>query len=105
MVAVSGFNLLRAPRYRPTRSAHKALQCLCLFAFWRCGVAFELGRFYDLAIIGVALMFIWHLWLIRSRDTARCFIAFNQSKWIGLIVLAGLCAHFWLGDNAVLSAN
>ena len=81
------------------------LQCLCLFAFWRCGVAFELGRFYNLAIFGVALMFIWHLWLIRGRDTARCFIAFNQSKWIGLIVLAGLCAHFWFGDNAVVSAN
>ena len=81
------------------------LQCLCLVAFWRCGVSFELGRFYDLAIIGVALMFVWHLWLIRGRDTARCFIAFNQSKWIGLIVLAGLCAHFWFGDNAVPSAN
>ena len=81
------------------------LQCLCLVAFWRCGVSFELGRFYDLAIIGVALMFVWHLWLIRGRDTARCFIAFNQSKWIGLIVLAGLCTHFWFGDNAVLSTN
>lgn len=79
-----------------------ALQCLCLLAFWRCGVAFELGHFYYLAIVGVALMFGWHLWLIRTRDTARCFIAFNQSKWIGLIVLVGLCANFWLGDAAVL---
>ena len=78
------------------------LQCLCLLAFWRCGVAFELGRFYYLAIIGVALMFAWHIWLIRSRDTAQCFVAFNQSKWIGLIVLSGLCAHFWFGDSAVL---
>ncbi len=78
------------------------LQCLCLLAFWRCGVAFELGRFYYLAIIGVALMFAWHIWLIRSRDTAQCFVAFNQSKWIGLIVLSGLCAHFWFGDNAAL---
>ena len=78
------------------------LQCLCLLAFWRCGVAFELGRFYYLAIIGVALMFAWHIWLIRRRDTAQCFVAFNQSKWIGLIVLSGLCAHFWFGDSAVL---
>ncbi len=82
-----------------------ALQCLCLFAFWRCGVAFELGRFYHLAIVGVALMFGWHLWLIRERDTAGCFAAFNQSKWIGLIVLIGMCAHFWLGDNAALPVN
>jgi len=78
------------------------LQCLCLLAFWRCGVAFELGHFYHLAIIGVALMFGWHLWLIRHRDTAQCFAAFNQSKWIGLIVLSGFCAHFWFGSDAVL---
>jgi 4-hydroxybenzoate polyprenyltransferase len=74
-------------------------------AFWRCGVAFGLGQFYVLAITGVAIMFGWHLWLIRGRDTARCFIAFNQSKWIGLIILIGLCANFWFGDNAVLLAN
>ena len=78
------------------------LQCLCLLAFWRCGLAFELGHFYYLAIIGVALMFGWHLWLIRHRGTAQCFAAFNQSKWIGLIVLSGLCAHFWFGQEVVL---
>ena len=79
-----------------------AFQCLCIFAFWRCGIAFELGRLYDLAIVGVAAMFGWHLWLIRTRDAVRCFIAFNQSKWIGLIVLTGLCAHFWFGDTGAL---
>jgi len=78
------------------------LQCLCLLAFWRCGLAFELGHFYYLAIIGVALMFGRHLWLIRHRGTAQCFAAFNQSKWIGLIVLSGLCAHFWFGQEVVL---
>jgi 4-hydroxybenzoate polyprenyltransferase len=78
------------------------LQCLCLLAFWRCGLAFKLGHFYYLAIIGVALMFGWHLWLIRHRGTAQCFAAFNQSKWIGLIVLSGLCAHFWFGQEVVL---
>jgi 4-hydroxybenzoate polyprenyltransferase len=78
------------------------LQCLCLLAFWRCGLAFELGHFYYLAIIGVALMFGWHLWLIRHRGTEQCFAAFNQSKWIGLIVLSGLCAHFWFGQEVVL---
>ena len=78
------------------------LQFLCLLAFWRCGLAFELGHFYYLAIIGVALMFGWHLWLIRHRGTEQCFAAFNQSKWIGLIVLSGLCAHFWFGQEVVL---
>jgi len=72
------------------------LQCLCLFAFWRCGEAFALGPFYYSAVVAVGVMFARHLWLIRERDTKQCFAAFNQSKWIGLIILAGLCAHFWL---------
>ena len=78
------------------------LQCLCLFAFWRCGVAFELGLFYDAAVIAVGALFGRHLWLIRTRDTRQCFIAFNQSKWIGLLILMGLCGHFWLGTTPTL---
>ena len=78
------------------------LQCLCLFAFWRCGVAFELGLFYDAAVIAVGALFGRHLWLIRKRDTRQCFIAFNQSKWIGLLILMGLCGHFWLGTTPTL---
>lgn len=72
------------------------LQCLCLFAFWRCGEAFALGPFYYSAVVAVGVMFARHLWLIRERDTKQCFAAFNQSKWIGLMILVGLCAHFWL---------
>lgn len=76
------------------------LQCLCLFAFWRCGEAFALGPLYNSAVIAVGAMFARHLWLIRNRDIHQCFAAFSQSKWIGLIILAGLCAHFWFGAPA-----
>ncbi len=75
------------------------LQGLCLLTFWKCGVAFGLGAYYFAAVIAVAIMFVWHLWLIRHRDTQQCFAAFNQSKWIGLIILAGLYGHFWLGSG------
>jgi 4-hydroxybenzoate polyprenyltransferase len=73
-----------------------ALQCLCLLAFWRCGIAFSLGPIYYLAVAAVGLLFARHLWLIRERDIQQCFAAFNQSKWIGFIILAGLCGHFWI---------
>ena len=76
------------------------LQCLCLIAFWRCGVAFALGPIYYAAVVAVGLLFARHLWLIRERDIEQCFAAFNQSKWIGLIILMGLCGHFWLGASA-----
>ena len=76
------------------------LQCLCLIAFWRCGVAFALGSIYYAAVAAVGFLFARHLWLIRDRDIAQCFKAFNQSKWIGLIILMGLCGHFWIGASA-----
>ena len=76
------------------------LQCLCLIAFWRCGVAFALGPIYYAAVVAVGILFAKHLWLIRDRDTEQCFAAFNQSKWIGLIILLGLCGHFWVGVSA-----
>ena len=75
------------------------LQALCIMAFWQCGMAFGLGPFYFSAVAAVAAMFIRHLWLIRHRDTTQCFAAFNQSKWIGLMILAGLCGHFWIGSG------
>ena len=73
------------------------LKALCLIAFWQCGMAFGLGPIYFSAVAAVTIMFVRHLWLIRHRDTTQCFEAFNQSKWIGLMILAGLCGHFWIG--------
>ena len=75
------------------------LQFLCLIAFWRCGVAFSLGPIYYAAVVAVGVLFARHLWLIRDRDIEQCFAAFNQSKWIGLIILTGLCGHFWTGAS------
>jgi 4-hydroxybenzoate polyprenyltransferase len=76
------------------------LQCLCLIAFWRCGVTFALGPIYYAAVVAVGMLFAWHLWLIRERDIEQCFAAFNQSKWIGLIILVGLCGHFRIGASS-----
>ena len=76
------------------------LQCLCLIAFWRCGMAFALGPIYYAAVVAVGILFARHLWLIRHRNIEQCFAAFNQSKWIGLIILMGLCGHFWMGASA-----
>ncbi len=72
------------------------LQLACLLCFVACGRAFGLGPPWYLAITLVGLMFAWHQYLIRHRDRDACFQAFNQSKWIGAIILAGLVGHFAL---------
>lgn len=72
------------------------LQAGAIGAFIATGHAFDLGVAYYTAIAVVAGMFLWHQWLIRDRSTTGCFAAFNQSKWIGLVVLLGLLADFAL---------
>ncbi|RUO23390.1 4-hydroxybenzoate octaprenyltransferase [Aliidiomarina iranensis] len=49
-----------------------------------------------LAIILMAAMFTWQLWLIRSRDSDACFRAFRQNHYAGMVVAIGLALHYWL---------
>ena len=70
------------------------MQLCCLGCFWCTGYAFNLGNLYHLAIAVVGCLFAWHQWLIKDRERQACFDAFNQSKWIGVIVLLGLVGHF-----------
>ncbi|MGB0222588.1 MAG: 4-hydroxybenzoate octaprenyltransferase [Luminiphilus sp.] len=72
------------------------LQLICLLCFIATGVAFGLSVIFYCAIVAVALLFLRHQQLIRDRSTELCFQAFNESKWIGLIVLLGLLGHYWL---------
>lgn len=70
------------------------LQLLCLICFLETGVSFELGPVYYISIAIVASLFLRHQQLIANRSREKCFQAFNESKWIGLIVAAGLLGHF-----------
>ncbi|EED35863.1 4-hydroxybenzoate polyprenyl transferase [Luminiphilus syltensis NOR5-1B] len=72
------------------------LQLACILCFIGCGVAFDLGFPWYLAVAAVGALFCWHLRLIRDRDRAACFKAFNQARWIGAIILAGLLGQFLL---------
>lgn len=73
------------------------LQLLCIAAFLAVGARFDLNWPWYLAIGVVALMFLRHLWITRHRDRNACFRAFNEAKWVGAVVLAGLLGHFALG--------
>ena len=70
------------------------LQILCLICFVATGLSFALGPVYYAAIAMVVGLFLRHQQLISNRSREKCFQAFNESKWIGLIVAAGLLGHF-----------
>ena len=70
------------------------LQVLCLFCFLATGVSFNLSAIYFLSIAAVAALFVRHQRLISNRSRETCFKAFNESKWIGLLVAVGLLGHY-----------
>jgi len=70
------------------------LQLTCLVCFVGTGLSFNLGIVYYASIAMVAGLFLRHQQLISDRSREKCFQAFNESKWIGLIVGAGLLGHF-----------
>ena len=69
-------------------------QLLCLACFVATGFSFDLGIIYFASIAVVATLFFRHQRLISNRSRETCFQAFNESKWIGLIVAMGLLGHF-----------
>ena len=70
------------------------MQAGALACFLQTGVAFGFTWPFYAAVLCIALLFCWHQWLIRHRQEEACFKAFNQSKWIGLIMLLGIVGHF-----------
>jgi 4-hydroxybenzoate polyprenyltransferase len=70
------------------------LQGLCLLSFVATGLSFGLGPIYFISIALVGALFLRHRKLINNRSRETCFQAFNESKWIGLIVAVGLLGHY-----------
>jgi 4-hydroxybenzoate polyprenyltransferase len=73
---------------------------LCYVAYFAgmawVGVYLGLGAFYGLGLAVAAVCAAYHLWLIRSREPARCFRAFLHNHWLGFAVFAGIVADFAL---------
>lgn len=54
------------------------------------GQWFNLNACYYVSLFIAALLFAYQLWLIRERHPEKCFQAFLQNNYIGLVVFAGV---------------
>ncbi|MEO8346766.1 MAG: 4-hydroxybenzoate octaprenyltransferase [Betaproteobacteria bacterium] len=54
----------------------------------------ELGSIYWSGFGVACLLAIHHLWLIRTRERARCFRAFLSNHWLGFAVFAGVALDY-----------
>lgn len=58
------------------------------------GHTLNLSFSWWLALFIGALMFIYHIYLIRAHDRALCFYAFLHNNWFGLVIFLGLIWAF-----------
>ena len=66
------------------------LQFLMLILLLVAGNMANLSWPYHLSLLITAALMLQHRVLIRERDTVKCFQAFKQNHWIGLVILFGI---------------
>ena len=67
---------------------------MMLFALWLAGREAGLGAWYRGGLAAAAVLFLYELWLIRRREPAACFQAFNNNHYVGLVVFVGLALDY-----------
>ncbi len=70
------------------------LQILVLISLSLIGFDQKLSFLYQLGVLGMAGFFIYQQYLIKDRDPARCFEAFLNNHWAGLVVFMGLALSY-----------
>ena len=61
-----------------------------LLFFYFAGWQMEMSWQYEIALVGVALGFIWQITFLNINDAKDCLEKFRSNRWIGLLVFAGL---------------
>lgn len=58
------------------------------------GRLIEAGSLYYIGILIAAVFAVYQQWLVRARDKARCFQAFLNNNWFGLVIFVGIFLDF-----------
>lgn len=71
------------------------LQLITLILLAIVGSRLALGGFFWLGLMAMGLIFVYQHWLIRDRSRERCFQAFLNNNWAGMVLCAGLVLELW----------
>lgn len=70
------------------------LQCVFVILMLVIGDSLMLGRMYFAGIILVIGLFIYQQWLIKDREKDKCFSAFLNNNYVGLLIFIALVADY-----------
>jgi 4-hydroxybenzoate polyprenyltransferase len=66
------------------------LQFICVICFIAVGYLFQLNAIYFLSAMVAILLFGYQQWLIQDRLPEKCFQAFLNNNWVGLVIFVGI---------------
>ncbi len=70
------------------------LQLLFLTALVVVGFYFQLHQIFFISLLLVVILFGYQQWLIKDRVPAKCFQAFVNNHWVGMIIFLGLLLNY-----------
>ena len=76
------------------RAVIGVLQCAALALFFLGGAQAGFRHAFFAALAAVAALFIYHQWLIRTREENACFKAFRNNVWVGFALFAGAAIEY-----------
>ncbi len=71
-----------------------SLQAMCIVALLMAGANFERGWWFYGGVAGAGALFLYQQALVRNRQRDKCFAAFLNNNWVGLVVFAGLVLDY-----------
>ncbi|MBL1292512.1 MAG: 4-hydroxybenzoate octaprenyltransferase [Thiotrichales bacterium] len=70
------------------------LHGLVILLLFLVGQLIDAGMLYYIGILVAAALAIYQQWLVRTREQARCFQAFLNNNWFGLVIFVGIFLDF-----------
>ena len=70
------------------------MQGMMLFSLILVGRAMKFGNWYLTGVAAAAVFFLYQQWLIRDRESSRCFRAFQNNQYVGLSVFIGILLEY-----------
>ena len=70
------------------------MQAMMLFALLLVGRTMKFGDWYLAGVITAAVFFLYQQWLIRERESAKCFRAFVNNQYVGLVIFIGILLEY-----------
>jgi len=78
------------------KAAIGMMQFLVVICLVLVGINTKMSWLYYAGIAAASLFFIYQQILIKHRFPDRCFYAFLNNQYFGMVVFIGIFAHYWL---------